>query len=160
MKTYSKILILLNLAFVLAYFVYAIRQKENILHNGKLVKLELAPADPRSLMQGDYMALNYKEANKFFRFGQKKRYDSIPARGYAVLSLHENQVATILRLQKDKTPLSPGETLMEFNKNRFSISIGAESFFFQEGKSKQYEHAKYGLIRVDEAGRSVLVGVE
>ena len=158
MKKYSTALILLNLMLVVVYFIYAIRQKEYILTDGTLVKMELAPADPRSLMQGDYMALNYKEANKYSRF--KKGYDSIPARGFAVLKIADNKVAHILRLQKNKTPLSPGETLMEYNKTRFSLSIGAESFFFQEGTAHIYDHAKYGVIRVDEEGRTVLVCVE
>ncbi|MFX7329222.1 GDYXXLXY domain-containing protein, partial [Acinetobacter baumannii] len=34
-------------------------QKEMLLKEGQLVLLPLAPVDPRSLMQGDYMALRY-----------------------------------------------------------------------------------------------------
>ena len=37
-----------------------IASKETLLRTGQTVKLELAPLDPRSLMQGDYVRLNYK----------------------------------------------------------------------------------------------------
>lgn len=44
---------------VVGFAQYQIRQYENILVNGTKVILRLAPVDPRSLMQGDYMQLNY-----------------------------------------------------------------------------------------------------
>ena len=60
MKKYRSIIILLNLVFLLIYFNHSIARKEALLKDGQLVLLELAPVDPRSLMQGDYMALRYK----------------------------------------------------------------------------------------------------
>ena len=33
--------------------------KERVISRGDVVYLRLAPVDPRSLMQGDYMALNF-----------------------------------------------------------------------------------------------------
>src|SRR5690606_4235060 len=40
-----------------------IYQREQILAHGKSVILALAPVDPRSLMQGDYMALRFQVAD-------------------------------------------------------------------------------------------------
>lgn len=40
-----------------------IYEREKILADGRRVVLELAPVDPRSLMQGDYMRLNFAVAN-------------------------------------------------------------------------------------------------
>ncbi|MBS0976300.1 GDYXXLXY domain-containing protein, partial [Serratia rubidaea] len=37
----------------------SIYQKEQQLRQGRVAILQLAPVDPRSLMQGDYMALDY-----------------------------------------------------------------------------------------------------
>ena len=34
-------------------------QKETLIANGRPIYIELAPVDPRSLMQGDYMALAF-----------------------------------------------------------------------------------------------------
>jgi uncharacterized membrane-anchored protein len=50
MRKYRWIIILLNLVLVILYFTFAVVSKENLLSNGKLVLLELAPVDPRSLM--------------------------------------------------------------------------------------------------------------
>ena len=58
MKKYSRILIIVNLILLLGYFNWSVYQKEQTLKDGQLVLLQLAPVDPRSLMQGDYMRLN------------------------------------------------------------------------------------------------------
>jgi uncharacterized membrane-anchored protein len=39
------------------------------------------------------------------------------------------------------------------------MHIGAESYFFEEGQAKKFEVARYGGIKVDDAGNSVLVGL-
>ena len=39
------------------------------------------------------------------------------------------------------------------------INIGAESFFFQEGEAEKYDKAKYGGIKVDSEGNSLLIGL-
>lgn len=44
----------------------SIYQREQLLQHGRFVLLELAPVDPRSLMQGDYMALRFEVANQAF----------------------------------------------------------------------------------------------
>ena len=82
MKKLSIILILTNLLLLAAYFIYAVNTKEEILKNGKLVLLKLAPVDPRSLMQGDYMILNY-EINQNVP-------DNTPQKGFVLLSKKEN----------------------------------------------------------------------
>src|SRR5207247_8096849 len=53
----------ISCAMVLALLNFSIGGKERQLESGKVVYLELAPVDPRSLMQGDYMALRFKIAN-------------------------------------------------------------------------------------------------
>ncbi len=80
MKKYKRLIILLNLLLLLAFVNYAVVQKEEMLADGKLILLELAPVDPRSLLQGDYMRLGYKMA-------EGVRPDSIPKRGYLVVRL-------------------------------------------------------------------------
>ena len=55
MKNIKWWIILINLILLLVYFNGSIISKEDLLKNGKLILLELAPVDPRSLKQGDYM---------------------------------------------------------------------------------------------------------
>ena len=53
------VLVFLGLALALGVPNYAIIQKERLLASGTPVLEELAPVDPRSLIQGDYMRLDY-----------------------------------------------------------------------------------------------------
>ena len=84
----------------------------------------------------------------------------MPGRGTVILKLDENNVATYSRLD-DGTPLQDGEFRMAYKikTKRGELRYGAESFFFQEGDAKLYEAARYGALRVDEDGASVLVGL-
>lgn len=152
MKKYKIIIILLNLLLVLAFFHYSISKKETILDKGTLVLLELAPVDPRSLMQGDYMALRYAIA-------RETDATEIPKRGYCVVRLDSGIIARRVRLQKHTTPRAPNEYLIEYTADRWDINIGAGSYFFQEGQAAKYEKAKYGGIKIDDKGNSLLVGL-
>lgn len=152
MKKYKIIIISLNLLLVLAFFHYSVSKKETILHKGTLVLLELAPVDPRSLIQGDYMALRYAIA-------RETDASEIPKRGYCVVRLDSGLIAKKIRLQKHKTPRAPNEYLIEYTANTWDINIGAESYFFQEGQAAKYEKAKYGGIKIDDQGNSLLVGL-
>ena len=65
-----------------------------------------------------------------------------------------------LRIQKNKTPINDNEFLIAYtSKEWWGITIGAESYFFQEGEGDKYENAKYGGIKVDNQGNSLLVGL-
>lgn len=153
MKKYKWIIILVNLLLVLGLFNHSMMKKETLLTDGELALLELAPVDPRSLMQGDYMTLNYA-------ISQDVKRDSTPKRGFCVVKLAENGVAERVRIQAGKTPLNEGEFLIVYTlTSRGRLNIGAESFFFQEGHAERYEKAKYGGLRIDHQGNSLLVGL-
>lgn len=147
------IVILANQAILMVYFNYSVAQKEVLLEEGQLVLLPLAPVDPRSLMQGDYMALRYALSTDLDT-------DTIPKRGYCVVRLDGNGVASRVRFQKAPLPLHSGEHLIGYTApDNWNINIGAESFFFQEGQAEKYDSAKYGGLRVDQNGNSLLVGL-
>jgi uncharacterized membrane-anchored protein len=153
MKKYKVVIIAVNLVLVLAFFHYSINRKETIVKEGKLILLELAPYDPRSYLQGDYMDLRYAIANQ-------NGSEDIPKRGYCVVQLDSGLIAQRVRLQSNRTPLNPGEYLIEYTAPRYwQLNIGAESFFFQEGQAGKYARAKYGGIKVDAKGNSVLIGL-
>jgi uncharacterized membrane-anchored protein len=153
LKKYNWLLILLNLVLLLVYTNYSVKVKEGLMEEGQLVLLELAPVDPRSLMQGDYMDLRYK-------ISEDVVYDSLPARGYCIVRLNEMGVASKVRFQKDLAPLGSGEHPIRYTlPDQWRISIGAESFFFQEGAAEKFEQAKYGGLKIDRKGNSLLVGL-
>jgi len=153
MKKLNIIIIVINLIGLLAYFNYSISQKEKILNEGELVLIKLAPVDPRSLMQGDYMRLTYG-------IGQDINLDSLPKRGYVVLQIDNKQVGSSIRFQQDLEPLNKGEYLIEYTRpESWNLNIGAESYFFEEGTGERYEKAEYGGLKIDEKGNSLLVGL-
>lgn len=81
-------------------------------------------------------------------------------RGYLVVRLNEKNIAQGVRVQQHTTPLNNGEFLINYTKsNRNNLNIGAESFFFQEGHAQRYEQAKFGGIKVDNKGNSLLIGL-
>lgn len=111
MKKYSRILIIANLILLLGYFNWSVYQKEQTLKDGQLVLLQLAPVDPRSLMQGDYMRLNYKEASSNLPDEQTD------TRGYAILRTDSNQVGEIVRLQNTLEPVNDNELVIKYKIN-------------------------------------------
>ncbi len=124
--------------------------KEKTLATGRTMLLRLAPVDPRSLMQGDYMILRYAIARNLPKTQMK-------AKGFIVVTLDKNDVAKFVRFHEGES-LEPGEYLLLY-RNRKGLRLGAESFFFQEGDAKLYSKARYGELKVDASGKSVLVGL-
>ena len=153
MKKYSRILIIVNLILLLGYFNWSVYQKEQTLKDGQLVLLQLAPVDPRSLMQGDYMRLNYKEASSDLI---DKQTDT---RGYAILRTDSNQIGEIVRLQNTLEPVNDNELVIRYKIINRRLFLGAESFFFEEGQDTLYQKAVYGGLKVDDKGQSLLVGL-
>ena len=142
--------ILGGLALVLCAMLWNIARKERLLAEGRRVLLELAPRDPRSLMQGDYMRLDYTLA-------QQPR-QGWPADGHLVLTQAQDDVARFVRLHAGG-PLQPGEFLLRYRIRDGRLRLGAESFFFQEGQAPRYARARYGELRVAQSGDSLLVGL-
>ncbi len=136
------------LVFVSVNFL--IVKKEETLANGRTMLLRLAPRDPRSLMQGDYMVLRYALAREV-------SIAQLANKGCVVVSLDENNVAKFIRVHKGES-LQAGEHLL-FYRKRGGLRLGAESFMFQEGNAGLYANARYGALKVDESGKSVLIGL-
>ena len=153
MKKYSRILIIANLILLLGYFNWSVYKKEQTLKDGQLILLQLAPVDPRSLMQGDYMRLNYQEASS------APVDEQTATRGYAVLRTDSNQVGEIVRLQNTLEPVNDNELVIRYKIINRRLFLGAESFFFEEGQDTLYQKAVYGGLKVNDKGQNLLVGL-
>ncbi len=127
-----------------------IMEKEGTLSDGRTMLLRLAPRDPRSLMQGDYMVLRYSIAREVPK-------EQLEDKGCIVVSLGEHDVAEFIRIHREEE-LGSGEYLLLY-RNRGGLRLGAESFFFQEGDADLYAGARFGELKVDESGKSVLIGL-
>lgn len=128
-----------------------IAQKELIIRNGQVIFLDLAPRDPRSLIQGDYMALNYALVGTL--------REPLPPDGMLALQVDAAHIVRTARLITEQTPLATGELRLTYRMRGGMVYLGAESFFFQEGQAKSYATARYAELRVAESGESVLIGL-
>jgi len=139
---------------VLALANFSIYSRERLLTEGAVVLLHTAPVDPRSLMQGDYMALRFQVANDLrARIASESAQD-----GYAVLTVDERRVGTFARIDDGK-PLAANEARMRFRIRDRQVKFATNAFFFQEGDAQVYGKARYGEFRVGGNGDSILTGL-
>ncbi|HSV53832.1 MAG TPA: GDYXXLXY domain-containing protein [Burkholderiaceae bacterium] len=140
----------------LAICNFAIWQKENIIANGKPVFVELAPADPRSLMQGDFMRLNFSLPPAL-----EKDLDDLVTRKrpHAIAKRDARGVATLLRLARTDTPLGDGEFRIELTPKNGGWILVSDAWFFREGDAALWEKAKFGEFRILPSGAALLVGM-
>ncbi len=150
-RTLQAIVIAVTLAFFLYRVNVGIYQAERTLSQGETVYLELAPVDPRSLIQGDYMALSYALEQDLFAI-----VNEIP-RGQVVVTLDADGVARFARLHQGES-LAPDERLVQFREiSNGNARVGVDSFFFQEGLGEVYADARYAEVRLTADGTVMLV---
>lgn len=156
MSRHATWLVLAGMVLVIGAANYTIRDRQQVVDNGQPILLKLRPVDPRSLMQGDYMVLRYSAEV----FPDAAQATNLPKRGAFIVKLDPDNVATYSRLD-DGGPLTPAEVRLKYKllDQYGSIRLGAESFFFEEGQASVYGGADYGVLHVDTAGNSVLVGL-
>lgn len=147
----KQVLTPLFLTLILAFFNYSIVEKEDIKNHGETVYLKLAPVDPRSLMQGDYMRLGYDIA----------RHISVTDRrpsGTIVIQADAKGVGQFVRLHNGE-PLKTGEKLVPYTSQFKRPFIIPDAFFFQEGKATQYSKAAYGIFKFKGPFERILIGL-
>ena len=147
-----KWLILLCAPLILGVVNFSIWQNEQLIKDGATVFLELAPLDPRSLMQGDYMALRFAMAQAI---RQQMSDSSEAVSGNVIVQLDEERRASFVALDQGQ-PLKDGQLRVQFRLRNGQIKFATNAFFFQEGTGSVYEQAKYGLFRVGVEGQLML----
>jgi uncharacterized membrane-anchored protein len=152
------------LVVVLGVVNIGIAQKEHLLRTGTTVSLRLAPVDPRSLMQGDYMALRFAMGDKIAS-ALTHAHPSDDARtlrahhdGRVVIHLNADTTATLVALYTGQ-PLHPGEHLLRYRMRKGSVHFSTDAYFFQEGTADRYTQARYGVFKVDADGAALLIGL-
>lgn len=140
---------------VLALANYTIHIRERLLTEGRVALLQIAPVDPRSLMQGDYMALRFQAANDAFGTGNDRK-DGLD--GHIVLKLDERAIGTFTRFD-DGSALNGNEVRMRYRIRDGRPKFATNAFFFQEGDAMKYTAARYGEFRIDPDGEAILTGL-
>ena len=154
---------------------YKVQQFEDVLATGKPVVLKIAPVDPRSLMQGDYMVLNYAilsefqqsqvlpesneplESNEPIETVESNEItgidESSPSekKAYILVHLDQNHVATFCEEQSeiptDFKHCTPNVYLPIRYKGGWLPKLPSQDYFFAEGKGEYYAQAEYAEYR-------------
>jgi len=147
------IVLLLSAAVVLVLVNFSIWQREALISSGRTLLLEMAPVDPRSLMQGDYMALRFKLANEAFPHDKIKGLKD----GRIVLAVDSRNTATFRRFADGKT--ASDEALLRYRIRNGQPKFATNAFFFQEKQGIFYQDAKFGEFRVSPDGEALLVAL-
>lgn len=144
-----------TLAAVLVVANFGIWQKERLIAGGQPVFVELAPVDPRSLMQGDYMALAFR-----LPADVEARVEGLASaqRAFVVARVDAQGIATLLRAD-DGQPLADGELRIELTPKDGDWVLVTDAWFFKEGEAERWARARYGEFRVDGSGKALLVGL-
>lgn len=154
----NRIIVAVTLLVILVAVNWAIWDKERHLAEGEIVYLELAPIGPRSLMQGDYMALNFALSNQIQSALFQLEEPQKAANGYVVVRLDEKRIAHFQRLDDDFS-LRDDERRLRYRLRNGQVRFATDAFFFQEGHAERYESAVYGQFRVNKQGEPLLVSV-
>jgi uncharacterized membrane-anchored protein len=152
-------LIVAGALLVLGALNHAIVAKEHIKRGGDTVYLALAPVDPRSLMQGDYMTLRFELADALER---RRHVSTMGTRPTAREG--EIRLASVALDSRRVAQLAEGDAVsalkLRYRIRNGRVWLGTNAFFFEEGDAQRFSGARFGEFRVDRAsGEAVLVGL-
>ncbi|TJZ65009.1 GDYXXLXY domain-containing protein [Chitiniphilus eburneus] len=167
----SRCWVILAVALTLAVPTALVARHERLLATGTPVLLPLRPVDPRSLMQGDYMALDYALLDAVARTvtaeGGPLRHVRHGDTLYAFLRVDAQGVGRLLRVGTAASLARPGEQVLRVRWSghgpwRFSAGraeLPSHAYFFAEGEGGYYAQARYAIWRVADDGSALLEGL-
>ncbi|MDR6549284.1 GDYXXLXY domain-containing protein [Paenibacillus qinlingensis] len=136
-----------------------IGKSEYLLSHGKLIKLQLEPLDPRSLIQGDYVRLRYTiSLPPMYQNNLEER----TGKGKVAVVLAPSGNSEVYEFRREYKPgesLSPEEIRLNGEREGYEgIVYGIENFFIPEGTGREYEQkAKFAEVKVSTNGDAILV---
>jgi uncharacterized membrane-anchored protein len=137
-----------------------VAQKEEIIAHGQKIYLPLVPRDPRSLLQGDYMALRFDlPAALRDELGKRQRNAPGLRQALAVAELDAQGVARLLRLAVQGETPAGHELLLPLQQLKGEWVLVTDAYFFPEGQGQTLARARFGEFRVLPDGRALLVGL-
>jgi len=147
------LVLLLTAVVVLVLVNVSIWQRETLITHGRTLLLELAPVDPRSLMQGDYMALRFRITGDAFPPGSGE----VKRDGRLVVAVDARNVGTFRRF--GESVQGGDEALLRYRVRHGQPKFATNAFFFQERQGEYYRNARYGEFRVSPDGEALLVAL-
>ncbi|WP_197047006.1 GDYXXLXY domain-containing protein [Paucibacter sp. KBW04] len=133
-------------------------QKERLIAQGRPILVPLAPVDPRSLMQGDFMVLNLQVGQPRFVGASEALVDLLSEQPRVILRLDERGVAVAQRPDEGGA-LAADELRLQLVLKKGRWILVTDAFYFKEGEAERYAKARFGEFRVDGSGKALLVGL-
>ena len=99
-----------------------IASKEAIVRDGRTMLLRIAPVDPRSLLQGDYMALRYRISADVGRAARESGVSD----GRAVVALDQTGEARFVAIH-DGQDVGQGQALLRFRRRGESVRLASDA---------------------------------
>lgn len=148
--------IVAGLLAVLAAANVDIMQKEAIIRDGTRFVVALRPVDPRSLMQGDYMTLNFASQG-----GDDGDVFADYSHRYVELKPDAQGVYHFTRtLPQMMSPAQPGNVVVRYRRTLDErVMFVTDAYFFPEGQGEHFARARYGEFRVNQDGVALLTGL-
>lgn len=152
------LLLLAAPALVLSLVHWDVHGKEKVIAEGRKIFIPLAPHDPRSLLQGDYMALNFAFPPEITEALPDKRGSL-----QVVARLDPRGVASVERLAEvhgmGTKALAANEILLPLKRMNHDWTVVTDAFYFPEGRGRPFIQARFGEFRALPDGRALLVGL-
>lgn len=147
--------VLLGALLVFGLVNWDVRGKEQVIAHGQRILVPLAPVDPRSLMQGDYMDLRFDLPPQV-----TDELISLMGSTATVRATVDGQgVATVTALADARKPLQAAEVLLPLKKLKGRWTLVTDAYFFPEGQGTHFAKGRFGDFRVLPDGRALLAGL-
>lgn len=131
---------------------FGVWRYESVLANGRVMVLQLAPVDPRSIMQGDYMRLRFAVENDIrAQLGDVERQ-----RGWVVFEQDDAGVARFGAFAESRSGIAANAFAVPYRWRGGRLEMLTDAYFFEEGTAQVYSEARFGAFRVDDGGTVIL----
>ena len=147
--------VLVGALLVFGLVNWDVRGKEQVIAHGQRILVPLVPVDPRSLMQGDYVALRFEMPVGV----DQQLEDSLAPTARVRASVNAEGVASVKALVAADARPAPGEVILPLKQLKGRWVLVTDAYFFPEGQGAHFERAKFGDFRVLPDGRALLVGL-
>jgi len=153
--------------FSIALFCGLIAQHEWHLRDSQSIYVELAPVDPRSILQGDYMMLNYDlhfsalaAENRLERPESEANIQDFENQSRILSYVQLDEKGRVVKTSFDRSALDQPRSAQLILKNPQNTFEGlypaTNSFMFAEGLEPCYRDAKFAELKLKENGEALL----
>jgi|GEM_PF-158463 len=146
-------------ALQLVFLAAQVASSESQLSHGQRIKLQLAPLDPRSLLQGDYVQLRYEITEPALLSEEARAALDRQPRVALVLAPDAGGVHRFQRIYQAGEALAPGEVRINARWMEYAgFRYGIETFFVPEGTGGDVQRdAKFAEVNVAASGNALVV---